>query len=325
MRAIVIKKPGGPEVLAIEERPDPAPRAGHVLIDVRAFGVNHAETHMREGRWPQACEISGIECAGVVRADPDGCLARGTKVVAFMGGMGRVIAGSYAERTSVPSGNVIAVETGLSWEALAAIPESYATAWACLHGNLALQAGHTILIRGGTSALGQAAINIAAHAGARVIASTRDPRRAETLTRLGATEVVLETGTIAASVREKHSSGLDAVLDLVGNTTVVDSLALLRRDGRLCQAGFLGGMAPMTDFLPVAQLPSRVHFSFFGSFVFGTPSFPVSEIPMQTIVERVEAGIYRANPSRVFGFEEIRDAHRVMDAGAANGKIVVRL
>ena len=80
MRAIVIKQHGGPEVLCIEERPDPAPRAGHVLIEVKAFGLNRAETHMREGRWPQAAEISGIECAGVVRADPDGRFAPGSRL-----------------------------------------------------------------------------------------------------------------------------------------------------------------------------------------------------------------------------------------------------
>ena len=88
MRAIVIKKYGDPDVLSIEERPDPKPQAGHVLIEVKAFGVNHAETHMREGKWPEATEISGIECAGLVKADPDGRLVPGQKVVAFMGAWG---------------------------------------------------------------------------------------------------------------------------------------------------------------------------------------------------------------------------------------------
>ena len=325
MRAIVIKEFGGPEVLAIEQRPDPQPEAGRVLIEVKAFGVNRAETHMRAGRWPQAAEISGIECAGVVRADPQGRFAPGSKVVAFMGGMGRTLGGSYAELTSVPASNVLGVETGLPWETLAAIPESWATAWACLHGNLALQPGQTLVVRGATSALGRAAVNIAAHAGAHVIASTRDPRRAGTLEALGAKEVVLESADLPRQVRERHPHGVDAVLELVGNSTVVGSLAMVRRDGRLCLAGFLGGMGPIVDFMPVMQLPPGVHFSFFGSFVFGTPEFPASEIPMQTIVERVEAGIYQAGPARIFGFDEIADAHRLMESAGANGKIVVRL
>jgi NADPH:quinone reductase len=325
MRAIVIQEHGGPEVLGIEQRPDPQPRAGHVLIEVKAFGVNRAETHMREGRWPQAREISGIECAGMVRADPQGRLAPGSKVVAFMGGLGRTLDGSYAELTSVPSTNVMAVETGLSWEALAAIPESYATAWACLHGNLALRPGQTLVVRGATSALGQAAVNIAAHAGAHVIATTRDPKRAGMLEDLGARQVVLESADLPGQVRAHHPQGVDAVLELVGNSTVVGSLAMVRRDGRVCLAGFLGGMAPIADFMPVMQLPSGVHFSFFGSFVFGTPEFPTSEIPMQTIVERVEAGVYKARPARIFGFDDIRQAHRLMEADGANGKIVVRV
>jgi NADPH:quinone reductase len=325
MRAIVIKQYGGPDVLSIEERPDPKPQSGQVLIEVKAFGVNHAETHMREGKWPEATEISGIECAGVVKADPDGRLTAGQKVVAFMGGMGRSINGSYAELTRVPASNVMPVKTELSWDALAAIPESYATAWAALHGNLDLKAGQTIVVRGATSALGQAAVNIASHAGARVIASTRNPKRAETLEALGAKEVVLEAPDLSQRVRDRHPQGVDAVLELVGNSTVVDSLRMVRRHGRLCQAGFLGGLGPIQDFMPVMQLPSSVHFSFFGSFMFGAPAFPASEVPMQTIVERVEKGAYTAKPARVFRFEEIRDAHRLMESGAANGKIVVSL
>lgn len=325
MRAIVIKEFGGPDVLSIEERPDPQPQSGHVLIEVKAFGVNHAELHMREGKWPQSTEISGIECVGLVKADPSGRLAPGQKVVAFMGGMGRVINGSYAELTSVPAANVVPVETRLSWDRLAAISESYATAWAALVGNLELKAGQTIVIRGATSALGQAAVNIAAHLGARIIATTRDPKRFVALEALGAKEAELEEPDLPQRVRARYPQGVDAVLELVGNSTVLGSLTMVRRHGRLCQAGFLGGLAPIPAFMPVAQLPSGVHFSFFGSFMFGTPDFPTSEIPVQTIVNRVEDGIYQAKPAKIFRFEEIREAHRLMESGAANGKIVVCL
>src|SRR5882724_3015289 len=232
MRAIVIKQYGGPHVMAIEERPDPKLEAGQDVIEVKAFGVNHAETHMRQGNWPEIAEISGIECAGLVQADPTGRFSPGQKVVAFMGGMGRSIGGSYAELTRVPSSNVMPIKTDLPWEALAAIPESYATAWACLHGNLALGAGQTIVIRGATSALGQAAVNIAAHGGARVIATTRNAKRAAMLEMIGAKEILLETPELSARVRERWPEGVDAVLELVGNSTVLDSLRMVRRDGR---------------------------------------------------------------------------------------------
>src|SRR5579872_2411432 len=177
MRAIVIKQYGGPEVLAIEERPVPTPKPGEVLIEVKAFGLNHAEVYFRKGAWGEVAEISGIECVGVVRDDPQGRFRPGQKVAAVVGGMGRSINGSYAEFTVVPATNVAAIESELSWADLAAIPESYATAWTSVVGILSLVKDQTIVIRGATSALGQAAVNIAADRGARVIATTRNPAR----------------------------------------------------------------------------------------------------------------------------------------------------
>src|SRR5260370_8930706 len=170
MRAIVITSPGGPEVLRVRELPNPVPAEDEVLIRVGAFGVNHAETHMRKGEWPEGAPVSGIECAGTVAHDPSGRLAAGATVVALMGGLGRTRNGSYAEYVAAPAANVAPVSTSLSWTDLAAVPESYATAWSALHGNLELQPGHSLLIRGATSALGQAAVNIAGDLGATLVA-----------------------------------------------------------------------------------------------------------------------------------------------------------
>ena len=325
MRAIVIKQYGGPEVLALEERPAPDPKPGHVVIDVKAFGLNHAEIYFRKGTWGDVAEISGIECVGLVKADPSGRFVPGEKVTAMVGEMGRSINGSYAELTSVPATNVVAVKTDLSWEDLAAIPESYATAWTSLFGILAVQAGQTIAIRGATSALGQAAVNIAAHAGARVIATTRNANRASLLGSLGATEVLMETPELSKRVRERYPQGIDAVLDIVGSTTVLDSLTSVRRGGHVCLVGFLGGGGPLT-LEPVFQMPSGTQLSVFASaLVTGTTDFPLSEIPFQAIVDRVAAGIYKAKPTRVFRFEDIQQAHRLMESNQAGGKIVVRL
>jgi NADPH2:quinone reductase len=325
MRAILRKQFGGPEVLEIREVPDPEPKSGCVLIEVKAFGLNHAETHMRKGEWPEIADISGIECAGLVKIDPDGRFATGQKVVALMGGMGRTINGSYAEYTNVPATNVVAVKTDLSWEALAAIPESYATAWSCLYGNLALNEGQTLVIRGATSALGQAALNIAASGRARIMATTRKPTRFASLEKLGAMRALSEGPETAQHIRELNPEGVDAVLDLVGNSTVLESLSLVRRGGHVCEAGWLGGLAPMASFNPILQMPSGVHFSLFGSFVFGSPQFPLSEVPIQTIVDRVATRAYKASPAKVFDFDEIREAHELMESSQAMGKLVVRL
>jgi NADPH:quinone reductase-like Zn-dependent oxidoreductase len=325
MRAIVIRHYGGPDVLAIEERPDPVPEPGQVLISVKAFGLNHAELYFRQGVWGEVAEITGIECAGEIANDPEGKWKRGQKVVALVGGMGRSINGSYAELVRVPRSNVTTVDTSMPWEELAALPESYATAWTALMSILELSRGQTALIRGATSALGQAAINIAANAGARILATTRNASRVALLEGLGAHEVLLEHSELSSAVRARHPQGVDAVLDIVGNTTILDSLAALRRGGHACAVGFLGGGGPL-QLEPVFQIPSGRLLSVFASaLVTGTSEFPLNEIPFQTIVDRTVNGAYKASPARVFGFNEIREAHRLLESGQAAGKVVVQV
>jgi NADPH:quinone reductase len=324
MRAIIVTKHGGPEVLEIQTIANPTPGPNDVLINVNAFGLNHADTFMRQGLWPFNIPVIGIECAGSVEHDPSGTLEHGTKVIALVGGMARDRNGSYAEMVSVPSSNVVPVETKLNWAELGAIPEVYATAWIALHGNLAIQPGQTILVRGGTSSVGQAAINIAVDAGATVIATTRSEERIGLLNNLGASEVLIDDGNIADQIRTKRPEGIDGVLDLIGNTVLRDSLSRLKAKGRICQIGFLGGLLPVQDFNPIADLPSGVQLSVFGSaFVLGTAAFPISDVPFQDIIAKVERGIYKAKPTRVFAFENIVEAHQVMEANHALGKMVV--
>src|SRR5262245_8158397 len=323
MRAIVIDGFGGVEHLVIKEFPDPEPKRGSAVIQVKAFGINHAETHMRKGEWAEAAPVSGIECVGVIKECPGGEFAAGTKVVAFMGGLGRTINGSYAELTNPPVTNIIAIKTDMPWEELAVIPESYATAWTCLLRNLEIKKGQTLLIRGATSALGRAALNIAHDIGAKIIATTRKKERFNILKELGAERCEIESRDLSTQLPE--SKQFDAVLDLVGNTTFMDSLRMLRRGGRMCLAGWLGGLDPVNDFNPLLQMPSGVYFTFFGSFVFGTPEFPVSDIPMQEIVNKAAKGIFKVKPAKVFKFDDIRDAHEAMESNQAGGKMVVRV
>ena len=323
MKAIVITAYGGPEVLSVAELPDPVPAAGEVLIRVRAFGLNHAETYMRSGAWGTVAQVTGIECAGTVQADPNGRLAAGTPVIAMLGGMGRTRNGSYAELVTVPAGNVVPVSTALPWTDLVALPEVYATAWAGLHQNLGLRPGQTVLVRGATSALGQAAVNIAAEDGVTVIATTRSAGRADLLRDIGAAFVLIDDGALADQV-VRLNLRVDGVFDLVGNSALRDSLRIARPGGRVCQLGFLGGLEPVAEFNPIADVPTGVQFSFYGSaFVLGTEGFPLADIPLQEMIGKAEAGRYQAKPVRVFGFEEIVEAHRAMEQGLAGGKMVV--
>jgi NADPH:quinone reductase-like Zn-dependent oxidoreductase len=277
--------------------------------------------HMRRGEWAEAAPVSGIECVGLVKSCPGGEFPVGAKVAALMGGLGRTINGSYAEYTRAPATNVALIESDLSWAELAAIPETYATAWTCLFRNLEIERGQLLVIRGASSSFGQAALKMAVTTGVRVIATTRDREHWPRLEKLGAEHCEIERRDLSKHIAEAKK--IDAVLDLVGNTVMLDSLAMLRRGGRSCLAGWLGGLDPIPDFNPLLQMASGVYLTFFGSFVFGTPGFPLSDVPLQQIAADAAAGRLDVKPTRIFRFEEIREAHRVMEAGEARGKMVV--
>ncbi len=325
MRAIVITEPGGPDVLEIQDRPDPQPTSGYVLIEVKAFGLNQAEVYFRKGVWGEVAEITGIECVGIVKNDPNGKFRPGEKVVAIVGGLGRTLNGGYAELVNAPVTNVASVKTDLSWADLAALPESYATAWTALEGILNIKAGDKLLIRGATSALGQAALNIAAHAGAHIIATTRSETRLAALSDLGAHEATIDRPDLSKTILTHHPQGLDYALDIVGTSTLLDTATALKRGGHVCVVGFLGGGDPL-EFNPVFQLPGgRVLSAFASAIATGTPEFPIAEIPFQAIADKAASGDFQAKPAHVFAFDEIKDAHGLLEAGTAGGKIVVTL
>ncbi len=336
MRAIIIPHLGcSPAELQVIDHPTPNPSPGHAVIAIKAFGINHAEMHMRRGEWPEATPISGIECVGTISSCPSGEFAVGDKVAAIMGGLGRTINGTYAEYTKVSVNNVMKIDDGsegeVDWAAMAVIPESYATAWTVLFRNLELRTGQKILVRGGTSALGIAVIHLAVHkAGAEVWATTRRESAREELMRMGVKGVFVEDKSDGRLLSEKikmapehQARPFDAVLLLTGNSFLLDTLRIPCRGGRVCLAGFLSGLEPIADFNPILQMASGVHFSFFGSFVFGAPDFPVNDVPMKEIMEDIRGGKWDAKPARVFKIEEIGKAHELMERGEAGGKMVV--
>jgi NADPH:quinone reductase len=322
MRAIVITRYGGPEVLEERRLPIPVPTSDTVVVRVRAFGLNHAEAYFRKGVWGDVAKVTGIECAGEVHDPGTTGWKAGQRVFALMGGMARTIDGSYAQYVRVPAANVVPIDSSSDWTALAAIPESYATAWTFLRHNLDVAPGQTIVVRGGTSALGQALVNVARDLEVRVLATTRSRDKVPVLEGLGA-EPLLEKADLASDVRNRFPRGVDGVVDVIGTSTLPDSFRMVRYRGRVALAGFLGGGEPLT--LDPMQIPSGVHFSFFASsFLFGGPDVPLSAIPFERFVARADRGIYRAAPAHVFAWEDIVEAHRLMESGQARGKIVVR-
>jgi NADPH:quinone reductase-like Zn-dependent oxidoreductase len=320
MQAAVVHAPGDPEVLRVEELPIPEPRPGWVLVRVRAFGLNRSELVTRRGGSGDAVtfpRVLGIECVGEVVEAPDGDLRRGQTIVAVMGGMGRDYDGGYAQYALLPVSQVVPVETALDWPRLGAIPESFGTAWGSLD-KIGLHAGESLLVRGGTSSVGMAAIAIAKDQGLTVFATTRQEGKRAALDAAGVDHVVIDDGSAAAKVREIAPDGVDGLLELVGPGALLDSLKAVRAGGRACISGFLEGDWNVEPARAEAERLG-IPLARFGSGTINVDSY--GEI-FQEIVSRVEDGRYRSILDRTFPLAEIAEAHRYMEANRATGKVV---
>ncbi|POA18726.1 alcohol dehydrogenase [Pseudomonas sp. FW300-N1A1] len=328
MKAYVIEQPGGPQVLQMRDIPTPEPTADEVQIRVRAFGLNRAETYLRAGKMGDitAPRVPGIEAVGEVLHDPAGVLRTGQRVATAMGGMQFSRNGSYAEQVTVLRSNVISLDdTSLSWEELATLPEAYLTVWGALDKSLAIQRGQTLLIRGGTSSVGLAAIIYAKARGLTVIATTRTAANAQRLYEMGADEVVVDNGDIAGRIGEVAPEGVDAALEVVGATTLRDTLKTLRPFGAVSVIGLLGG-PPVVERLHLMQdLPGGTRLNFFPSGLLGTPALPLHNTPLPWLAREMAAGRIPSIRTRTFAFDEVRDAHRLMESDRALGKLVVLL
>ncbi|WP_405166154.1 zinc-binding dehydrogenase [Nocardia sp. NBC_01499] len=320
MRAAVCVRAGGPEVLEIRELPVPAVRAGWSLVQVRGTGLNRSELRTRQGHSPNVAfpRVLGIECVGIVAASTDPLLPEGTTVAAVMGEMGRDFDGGYAEYALLPNSLLMPITTTLPWDVVAALPETYLTAQGALD---ALGVVHgRLLIRGGTSSVGMAAASIASGNGVEIAATTRRPDKIDALTMAGVDHALVDDGaSLTEQVHAIWPEGPDYVLDLVGSSTAVDSLHLVRRGGTVCVSGSLSGWL-IPDFEPIAKIPSGTKLTAFHS---DTMKGSAGKAVLQRIVDQVEAGVYRPNVDRVFGLDDIVAAHRHMEDNQATGKLVV--
>jgi NADPH:quinone reductase-like Zn-dependent oxidoreductase len=320
MKAVVLRKSGDAENFLTEERALPFPGDGEVLVKVKAFGLNRSELMTRKGFSPNVIlpRVLGIECVGEVENDPSGNFTKGQKVAAFMGGMGRDFDGSYAEYTVLPIQLLTSFESTLSWDILGALPEMFQTAYGSLHKALKILAGEVLLIRGGTSSVGLLAAQMAKGAGLTVIATTRSENKRELLLNNGADEVLIDNGKLAEVIKNSYYLKIDKVLELVGTSTLKDSLHCAAQGGVVCMTGMLAEEWSIKDFAPMDFIPVTVSLT-----VYNTGEIRIGGNFFQEFVKDIEKGIIRPAIKRTFSLDEIIEAHRFMETNSGGGKIVI--
>lgn len=322
MRAVILDRPGPPEVLQVRDVPVPTPGPGHVLIRVRAFGLNRSELHFRQGLAESGSlpRIPGIEATGVVASAPGAALLEGAQVMTLMGGMGRAFDGGYAEYVLVPAEQVIPFRSALPWEQLGAVPEMLQTAYGSLTVGLQAQPGQSLLIRGGTSSIGLALAVLAKRHGLTVLSTTRRPEARAQLEHVGVDHVLIDDGDLAAQVRHLQPAGVDTAVELVGVNTLQDTLRAVRTGGTVCFTGMLSNQWTIDSFYPMEWLPNGVRLTAYSGEAADLPAHV-----LQAFLDDVAAGDALIPLGTVYGIDDIVQAHRDMEAGRVGGKGVVLL
>jgi len=316
VHAIEIIEPGGPDVLAWREVPDPVPAPGEVLIDVVATAVNRADLLQREGRYPPPPGVSaypGLECSGRIAEFGDGVVgwAIGDPVCALLAG------GGYAERVTVPAGQVLPVPAGVSLADAAALPEVAGTVWSNLIGVARLQPGETVLIHGGGSGIGTFAIQFAVALGARVVTTARAAKHG-VLRELGA-DVTIDYSTEDFVAR---AGPVDVVLDIVGGDYLARNIAALAPDGRLVIIGLQGGRRAEVDL--AALMAKRI--SLAATTLRARPAAQKADIiagVRRDVWPLVEQGRIRPIVDRRFPLPEAAQAHQLVASSEHVGKVLL--
>ena len=313
MKAVRIERITPAEDVCLVDVPIPETRSGWVLVKVMAFGMNHSEKILRlneiEADYISKPVIPGIECVGLIEDPSDTGFSKGDKVIAMMGGMGRSFDGSYAEYVLLPEHHVFKVDTDLPWDELASVPETYLTAWGSLFECLQLKKGETLLIRGASCALGYAAIDIAKASGCKVIGTTHRETKLGLLN--GADLAVLDDGRIS-----EKGLDVDKALDLVGPTSLLDTLRTVKKGGIVCDTGILGGVFELDGFDPIKDIPNGVYLTGYFS------NYPTKET-VDSIFAFIRENDLHPKYSLCFRFDDIREACIALDEGKAQGKIVI--
>ncbi len=327
MRAVVITEPGAPDVLQVQDVPDPLLGTGEVVVDVAATAVNRADLLQRQGNYPPpagAAPYPGLECAGTISALGDGVTGWqvGDEVCALLAG------GGYAERVAVPAGQLMHVPAGLPLVEAAALPEVACTVWSMVFGPQAgrLQPGERILVHGGSSGIGTLAIQLARQRGATVFVTAGSAHKLQACRELGAAVTINYKDEVFDErvLAETGGAGVDVVLDNIGGAYLQRNLRCLSVGGRLIVLGLQGGRKGELDLGAMLARRATVHAA-------GLRARPLEQkaaICAETqhaVWPLIESGQVRPVIDRTFDLDHAADAHRLVESSEHIGKVLLTL
>jgi putative PIG3 family NAD(P)H quinone oxidoreductase len=323
MRAITVPAPGGPDVLAWAEVPDPVCGPGEVLVDVVASAVNRADLLQRQGHYPPppgASEILGLECSGVVREVGEGVTgwSTGDEVCALLAG------GGYAERVAVPAGQLLPRPDGVELATAAALPEVTCTVWSNVFLRAGLRRGERFLVHGGAGGIGTMAIQLAARAGARVFATAGSPEKLALCRELGAETAISYRDEDFVEVLTA-AGGADVVLDNMGAKYLARNVDALAPEGRLVVIGLQGGTRAELDLGRLLAKRASVHATALRS---RPPTGPGGKAEIVAAVRHdvwpdVERGTVRPVVSQRLPMARAAEAHRLVESSGHTGKVLL--
>ncbi|MVN90130.1 NAD(P)H-quinone oxidoreductase [Mucilaginibacter aquatilis] len=324
MKAMIIREHGGPEVLQLAERPKPVPRPGEVLIKVYAAGVNRPDVAQRKGSYPPPAgapvDIPGLEVAGVVEAIGPGVLLwqAGDEVCALVAG------GGYAEYCLAPEGQCLPVPAGVSMVEAASLPETFFTVWSNVFDRAGLKPRHSLLVHGGSSGIGVAAIQIAKALGSTVYVTAGSAHKCEVCEHLGAAKAInYKTQNFADEIMQlTNGNGVDVILDMIGGDYTPLNLAALANDGRLVLINTMKGKDAQVD-LSLIML-KRITIT--GS------TLRARDIEFKAAIAKqlknhvwplIEQGKIKAVINQTYALQQAAEAHLLMESSEHIGKIVL--